>query len=86
MWPFISVKRFLGCFTNTGGVFDTGHLPDSIAGTASVVVCDVASTFLYQVDDDARAAKPGYRFALISPVVVMRGQSGASSRTIHTFG
>ena len=83
-WPFINVNRLSLWFDNTGPTPDVGHLPVSIAGTASVVVCDVARTLRYHVEDSARDANPGNRFALISPLVFNNGNIGASSRTIHS--
>ena len=54
-----------------------------MAGTASVVVCEVATTLRYHVEDSASAANPGNLFLLIVPSVRSSGHNGASSRTIH---
>ena len=54
-----------------------------MAGTASVVVCDVARAFRYHVDVAANSANPGKRCAFTSPCVFRSENSGASSNTIH---
>ncbi len=79
----MSVNKFFGWFANTGPTSDFGNFPVNMAGTASVVVCEVANTFRYHVDVPASSAKPGNRFAFTSPCVFNSEKSGASSNTIH---